>query len=237
MGNYEILKWDSDFFGFKVAKIEEQVFKNKTTDPEDFFWHLKQENVHLIYCYSSKPIDVLKFNKHYSFDHIVTRIPLIMKLNRKFDFHPKISFYNEDNVNESLKELAVLAGLKGRFGKDKKIPKSSCEGVFKSWIENSLLNKEPVLIYKIDNEIVGMITFKIEGESGFGGLLAVYPEFEGKGISFALLRAMMYVLQERGCNFFYSGTQQLNTKALKVFERFGLIPQEPQFVYHLWKKN
>ena len=36
---------------------------------------------------------------------------------------------------------------------------------------------------------------------------------------------------------FISDTQDLNKKALATFSRYGLEPQTPEYVYHLWRKK
>ena len=56
MEGYDILKWDSDFFGFPVAKIKLQ---NISTDQLSYIiQNLKEENVSLAYWSTDKNDDI-----------------------------------------------------------------------------------------------------------------------------------------------------------------------------------
>ena len=132
----------------------------------------------------------------------------------------------------------MLAGENGRFGNDPSIPKEIYRELFKCWIRNSVKKviADEVLVYKVDEEIVGFATIKVEGDKGYAPLLAVKREYEGKGVSFALMRAIETRLIENNCKYVLSGTQEINKKALATFKRYGLKPQPAEFIYHLWRK-
>ena len=94
-----------------------------------------------------------------------------------------------------------------------------------------------VLVYKIETKIVGFATIK----KGLGhphiSLLAVDPEFEGKGISFALLLAVEKILLDEGFKFFSGSAHSKNVKALAVYYRHGPEDQKIEYGYHLWRKK
>ena len=110
--------------------------------------------------------------------------------------------------------------------------------LFENWIRNSVKKNiaDEVLVYKVANEIVGFATIKFEGNIGNAPLLAVRREYEGKGFSFALMRAIETRLIENNCKYVLSGTQKINTKALAAFKRYGAVPQAAEYIYHLWRK-
>jgi len=175
----------------------------------------------------------------YKIKFIIKRIPL-EKINLiHTPFHQNIELYKEDYVDEALIRLAQRAGRQGRFGNDTNISDTLCDEIFKNWMINSVNKKmaSHILVYKVANKIVGFATIDIRGGKGYTPLFAVDQKFEGKGISFALMRAVETILKEEGCPIAVGGTQELNQKALRVYQRYGLIPQEPEYVYHLWKKK
>ena len=233
---YRILEWDTDFFNFNVAEIKKNIL-NDTGSRNDILESMVREEIKLAYYSSEKELE-LKFSSDFNVNLIIHRVPLERKIINEFPFHEKISFYEEDYPTESLIELAQLAGRQGRFGLDPKIPLETCDEIFKNWIINSVNKKlaTHTLVYKEGSEIVGFATIDIKNGKGRTPLFAVKREFEGKGISFALMRAMESVLKREGCPIVIGGTQKLNEKALKVYERYGLVPQKPEFIYHLWNK-
>ena len=66
------------------------------------------------------------------------------------------------------------------------------------------------MVYKENSKIVGFATIDIKNGKGRTPLFAVKREYEGKGISFALMRAMESVLKREGCPVVVGGTQKLN---------------------------
>lgn len=234
---YEILNWDTNFFGFKVAKIKNDFFHNERVN---ILESLFEKNIKLSYYSSSYPIPDHYYNNGlYDINLIIRRIPIIKKLHSITAIHDKISSYDKDHLDTDLSNLAQLAGSQGRFGNDPKISKEKCDELFKIWMSNCVkkVMADEVLVYKEGNKILGFVTIKLEKDIAYAPLFAVYREFEGKGISFALMRAAETVAAKGGAEVLMSGTQERNLKALKVYERFGFRFGKPEYVYHLWKKE
>lgn len=234
---FKILDWDSNFFKFPVAKIENNILTQdnylKILDG------LFAENIQLAYYFSKIPFLEKANNLHYDICPIFKKIPIIKPLNTVSKFHCNISLYTEEYPEEDLIKLAQLAGTQGRFGKDQKIPYSKCDELFKIWIVKSVNRTiaDEVYVYREGKNIVGFATIKIVGDKGYAPLFAVKRSFEGKGVSFALMRAVETRLIEYGCEYLLSETQELNKKALAIFRRFGVEFQTPEYVYHLWRKK
>ncbi|CAL67005.1 GNAT family N-acetyltransferase [Christiangramia forsetii] len=234
---YKILEWDTDFFNFNVAEIKKNILSD-TSSRQNILESMVREEIKLAYYSSEKKLE-LELSPDFDVDLIIHRVPLERKIIDEFPIHRKISFYEEDYPDNSLIELAQLAGRQGRFGLDPKIAPEVCDEIFKNWIINSVNKKlaTHTLVYKENSEIVGFATIDIKDGKGRTPLFAVKREYEGKGISFALMRAMESVLKREGCPIVVGGTQKLNEKALKVYKRYGLVPQKPEFIYHFWNKK
>ncbi len=235
---YKILEWDSDFFGYKVAKISKNFINEKNY--VGFLQTLKDSGVKFAQYTSEVELSTeLSLNPFYLIKLVVSRVPIIKKMENIYSFHENIELYNKDYPEKELIELAQLAGSQGRFGNDENIPAEKYYELFKNWIINSV-NKTlatDVLVYRIDGKIIGFITIKVDGEKGSAPLLAVNRDYEGIGISFALMRAAETQLVKHGCTSVMSGTQDLNQKALKVFQRYGFKFQKTEYIYHLWSKK
>jgi len=234
--NFQIQEWDTNFFGFKVVKVLDDFLDRETKLK---LKSLYEEKTELIY-YTSKDSNFAEFeNPFYDISLVSTRVPIIKKMTNSTKIHPNISLYNELPPDESLISLARSAGEHGRFGKDSRISEQVFNQIFQHWITNSIKKvlAEEVIVYKENGKIIGFATIKTEGNKGYAPLLAVDRSFEGKGVSFALMRAVETRLVEHGCDHVMSGTQEINKKALAIFKRYGTESQPPEYIYHLWKKN
>lgn len=234
--NFKLLKWDTGFFNFNVAEIKKDVLNNPT-GRIGVFNQMLSAKIELAYYKSSVPFTEME-NDYYDIKFIVKRIPLEKKVKSDFPIHKNISLYEKEEPEESLISLAQLAGRQGRFGKDPNVSDEVCDEIFKRWIVNSVNKKmaSHVLVYKEEEEIVGFATIDIRNGKGYTPLFAVDRKSEGKGVSFALMRAVETILKQNECPVAVGGTQDLNRKALMVYQRYGLIPQAPEYIYHCWKK-
>ncbi|PRX43521.1 GNAT family N-acetyltransferase [Salegentibacter salegens] len=218
--NFKIQEWDTNFFGFKVAKTEmDYLWSNSITKLEGLF----NEDIELVIFNSTKPDFEKLSNKYYDIVKVYNRIPIIKEVKTLTKNHPNISSYRDELPSPELIKLAKLAAKEGRFGRDSQISVGIYNKIFEEWITNSIkgIIADDVLVYKHDEKVVGFGTIKIEGENGYAPLFAVNRNFEGKGVSFALMRAVENKLIEQGCKYLVSGTQEINRKALSSLE--GLV--------------
>ncbi len=234
--DFRILDWDSQFFGFNVAQVKKDLLL-ENFDPNKLFSALKDQKITLAYSTNTSELENVSQDL-YEMKYIVKRIALEKKVENVFPIHENISLYEKGAVDPQLVELAQLAGRQGRFGRDANISNALCDKIFESWIVNSVNKKmaSHILTYQVKGEIVGLATIDIRDNKGYTPLFAVSREYEGKGVSFALMRAVETILKMENCPIILGGTQDLNVKALKVYQRYGVIPQAPEFIYHFWKK-
>ncbi len=228
---FEILNRDSDFFECKVARILDNSLILDEGKIEGELKKMFHEEVTLAYYYSEKPIPDNFTSKYYDLKLVDEKITLTKPLNSSAYIHPNISLYRELFPSKDLIALAQLAGQYTRFNLDSNISKEKYNELFENWIIESVQGKmaSHVLVYKIDNKIVGFATIR----KGLGhphiSLLAVDPEFEGKGISFALLLAVEKILLDEGYKFFSGSAHIKNVKALAVYYRHG--PEDQKIEY------
>lgn len=232
-----ILDWDTNFFGFKVAAIEQNFLKEGKDS--GILQQLLDKDVMLSYYFSDSPLDIENFSEYFDVLLVDEKVPLIKRLNTKAITHPKISLYDKDAAEEKLIKLALRAGEQSRFNLDPNIPKSKFEELFKIWIEKSVRKEiaTDVLVYKENSEIVGFITVQVKDGKPYASLMAVQNEYEGRGVSFALMNAVEDILTSRGYLDVYSSTQANNRKALLIYSRHGMELQKPVYVYHIWNKK
>lgn len=235
--NFQILEWDSEFFGFKVGRIDHNFLERGRDNGS--IQRLLDEDVKLCYCFSDSPLDVSLFSKEFDVLLVDEKIPLVKRLDRQAVTHPKVSLYTKRAPEENLIKLAIRAGEQSRFMADPRIPKYKVEELFKIWIEKSVKKElaTDVLVYRENTEIIGFLIIQIKADKPYASLMAVQAEYEGKGIAFALMRTGEEILTSRGYSHVWSATQMSNRKALLIYNRHGLEQQDPVYVYHIWKKR
>ena len=235
--HYKILDWDSQFFKIQVAKVNNNVFKHDC--PQQILQEMLKEGIDLGYYYSDEQLPVDFPMEHYESILVDKKIPLRKELKVSSRNHPNIAFFDADKPTPELVELAQLAGIHTRFKVDPYISEETYKDLFRIWIERSVDGSiaSRVLVYRKDEKIVGFGTVKINGEEGQAPLFAVKRDYEGKGISFALMEALESYMAEQGCKYVLTSTQETNKKALKIYQRYGLQSQKRIYVYHFWRKT
>lgn len=233
---FQILDWDSNFFDFKIARIEQDGF-SQNNSIDYCLKKMVEANVDLAYYNSSKPLKE-KESKYFDFFLVNKKVPVKKNLDIREPIHEKISFYDKPEPNEELYNLVQRAGEVSKFMKDPIIEPEKVKELYRTWMFNSVKKKiaSEVLVYKNNNEIKGFITLRINPPYGEAPLLAVDRKYEGKGVSIALLRAADTVFFDKGCEFYTSATQAENRAMIMVLKRRGFEIKPIEYTYHLWKK-
>lgn len=229
------LPWDSEFFGFPVARIVGQEITIK--DLEELY---RSSNYKLIYFFTTNTLpNALLEHDFFTVKLVDSKVPIRKTLNKNAKLHPKISIYKSLEVKEEFIALAQRAGTYSRFRKDDLIPNAKFQELYRIWITKSIQGSmaDIILVYKDNTKIVGFTSINTKSKEPHVVLLAVAPEYEGKGVSFALMSAIENVLISKGFNAIWSETQGDNHKALSIYRRHGLEIGRANYIYHLWRKN
>lgn len=232
---FEILRWDSNFFDFPVGKITEEIRLESQLEKLH-----NTTNLNLIYYYSNVELnDTIINNRFYQTTLVDAKVEIQKELNKNAVIHPKVEIYKEDNVDPDLMKLALTAGVHSRFFKDSNISHSKSKELYEIWIEKSVQRKlaDIVMVYREEGKIIGFITLLTKDDDAFVSLLAVDPLFEGRGVSFALMNSTEAILSSRGYSVVKSQTQDHNKRAMLIYKRQGMQFGEKQYVYHLWRNT
>jgi dTDP-4-amino-4,6-dideoxy-D-galactose acyltransferase len=229
MNNLQHLKWDSDFFGFKVAKLEGDM---SVLDVERC---LQSSDAKLVYL-ASNSIDIAQYYKQC---HVDNKTTYFVHLNDKFYILLENDLYLEEycgNTNDELRSLAIQASLFSRFVIDKKMPSGCGNRLYEQWIENSIDKKfaDATLVAKYNNKIVGMVTVGRKGSRGDIGLVAVDESVRGKSIGTKLIKYAQNWFFDREIYDVQVVTQGINIPACRLYEKCGFKKESVISYYHLW---
>jgi dTDP-4-amino-4,6-dideoxy-D-galactose acyltransferase len=242
MASYEILDWDTHFFGFTVAKIVIRRF-----DRELFgkcIAEMRNDNVKLAY-WGADPHDnesqsCAQLNSGFLADRKVTYAMDCYEVVNKLNFDGVLEVAAEEYCDvcttPELEQLALQAGVFSRFKFDTKIPNIKFEELYRLWIKRSVMREIADIVYVVRHEgvVVGMVTVGEKNGRADIGLIAVDASIRGKGAGKALVLAAMNWGMRKGFTSAQVVTQGENVPACKFYEKCGFIVDKVENIYHFW---
>lgn len=229
-----LLAWDSEQFGFNVAKIlPASLDKNALAECLN---ELKKQQVKLVYWVIDQQDALANLAARECggllVDHKMTYATKLTKTYNK----DAIESYPQTLPNHELLQLAYLSGKYSRFRADNHITEQQFQKIYGAWITNSTLrhNAQDVLVVKEDGKIVGMITLGEKNSRGDIGLLAVAENAHGKGYGTLLVNSALSYFHEKNYPIAQVVTQQTNIPACKLYEKCGFHIDKIEHFYHFW---
>lgn len=237
----EYASWDSVNFNLKVGVVK---IVSSILFADDMFVAIeaeaKRQKYNVIY------IMLLDGGVINSIQHINNRSDLLY-VDKKVTYSKTISSkinQNSQGVKSfgcsssflEIYSLAIESGHHSRFKKDGHFPQGTFEKLYRSWIEGSV-NKEiadDVIVYEEQNQMKGMLTYKVTQNKGVIGLIAVSLSCQSLGIGSMLLGYLESHLLALGINKLEVVTQGDNIQACRFYEKnkFNII--NIVNIYHLW---
>jgi dTDP-4-amino-4,6-dideoxy-D-galactose acyltransferase len=239
MNRFQILDWDSEFFGIPIAEILPDILAVEELD--QVLSGLKQEKVRLVY-WASNPADegsqrAAQLFHGFLADKKVTFVMDISQISEQSDrFDWVIEEYSDTLPCADLESLAIQAGVCSRFRCDSRIPEEKFVDLYRLWIRNSVNRQmaDAVLVARQAGNIVGMVTVGEKNGRGRIGLLAVNGDMRGKNLGLALVRAAQIWVGGKGLKVAQVVTQGGNIASCKLYEKCGYRIEKVEYFYHFW---
>lgn len=235
MSDYEILNWDSNFFGFKVAKIFIQELNKIDSIIED----LKEKNIKLVY-WQVRPemLGANEIAKKHGGVMVDLKTTFSTTLNKKdhYSTDKHIQLYEKNFACDDIMELAVQCGLYSRYFIDKRIPRDKATALYKIWIQKSVNHEmaDDVLVYKANKHLAGLVSVGIKNDIGHIGLVGVDATHRGNSIGSKLIFASLDYFANRGVKTVNVITQGYNLPACNFYKKCGFEVSEQVNFYHFW---
>ncbi len=226
----EVLDWDSKFFGFPVEKITLDRFFSE----EQFRMLLAESAADVVYIYSPQDLTpeqetaiamsgAVKYDVRTTFEKPITSGLIssnIVKINE---------------MTNELEQLAWIAGGDSRYNFDPRF-RPYFRKLYSEWLRKAFVSDESVVLAVMESgKIAGMVIISMTATTGKVELLAVAPEFRGRGVGSGLLDAVGAICLERGKKISSVVTQQKNIPACKLYAKNGYIIKKQETVWHWWK--
>jgi ribosomal protein S18 acetylase RimI-like enzyme len=234
---YAILGWDSNFFGFKVARIIPDTLDGESL--AKILSQMKNDGIRLAY-WPTDPShkntqDAAKYLGGFLADKKLTyETDLGRRIKKPTNY--VIRNYNNPEPNAQLIRLAIQSGEYSRFKNDPSVGLGMFTELYTQWMRNSTNRKiaDAVLVVLEADLLTGFVTVKKESDIGSIGLIAVDEKRRGNGIGTALVQAAHDWFASCGCKIAKVTTQENNKAARSLYEGFGYVLQRVQAIHHFW---
>lgn len=236
---FNILDWDSDFFGYKIASI--QTSQLHPAELKEILKDLEQQNVTLAYCFVQED-DNISFNSLQKASGLLTDKKVIYVIHG-FSAPSEIDSrhirpYDLNYLSDNLHNLALQSGIYSRYNVDPKFRNNEYERLYLEWIKKSVEKKiaDDILVYYDDITERGFITLSVKEDKGTIGLVAVDERERGKSIGRKLMNSTFEYFANRNINTVEVVTQMANKTACLFYESLGFQVKSVTNIFHLWIK-
>jgi len=242
MNSFKILRWDSDFFGFKVArilssKVKEGEFVKIIKDMNKngvalAYWNTDPDDEESQKC--ARTMNAFLADKKTTFVkslHAIQDIACSLTGSELI-----VEEYLDSVLTPELEELALQAGIFSRFRMDTRITEERFVELYKIWIKRSV-NKEiadAVFVVRSEGRIAGMVTVGEKDNRSDIGLIAVDASLRGKSAGKALVQAALDWGYRQGYSQAQVVTQGDNLPACLFYEKCGYRVEKVENIYHIW---
>jgi dTDP-4-amino-4,6-dideoxy-D-galactose acyltransferase len=231
-----LLQWDSELFGFPVARVEGMVGTRELAAALDdatssgivlVYWFVPPgTNVpdELVARYGGKLVD----RKVKYAAGVATLPPLGVSWNLKS--------YRAEIIDDDLRELALQSSAYSRFRLDSRLDPGLVVTLYDAWITRSVHREiaDEVLVARENGRAVGLVTLTEKVGRGDIGLLSVDASARGKGLGRALVYAAVSWSRARHHEIAQVVTQLDNRPACALYEACGYAIEHVEHVYHFW---
>lgn len=226
----EILKWDSDFFGYKVARLSSSVASGTALATA------YRAGVELLYWVSQTERQIR--SDFYDFTLVDCKTIYFKTIGNSLSQEASIKSFEGSKPTDDLIKLAIESGVNSRFNVDKKIGRPAFEALYQRWIEASVEKKiaKEVLVFEEAGHLAGFVTLGEKNGRADVGIIAVDADFRGQGIGKKLMQTAENWFVAAGYETMQVVTQGNNTTACRLYESCGFTVDEVSYFYHGWKK-
>jgi GNAT superfamily N-acetyltransferase len=236
-GNWRILEWDSDFFGFRIARAFEGQFAEASGRIVE---ECARQSVRCLYFLAEAgDIATIRLLEQQGFGFADVRLTLIHR-SPGAGQPPEIPGIRRVRAEDlpALERTARASHHDTRFYADPHFPRYRCDALYATWITKSCNERFADVVFVVETtagEVGGYITCSmIQRDRGQIGLLAVAPEARGTGAGRRLIHQALAWAQSQGATSVITVTQGRNLSAVRAYERCGFVAERMQLWYHRW---
>jgi dTDP-4-amino-4,6-dideoxy-D-galactose acyltransferase len=238
----ELLAWDSEFWGFTVARVLGDHLAEVRVDAVDAW--CAEQGVRCLYflAASNDPVTTLAAERggfHLSDVRLTFRYDLASDSARERSL-PRPELVLRSSTPDDLPWLEALARVSyrdTRFYYDQHFSRERCAELYATWIRKSCAGWADIVLVIVDaGEPRGYLSCHLEVDRGEGriGLVGVHPLARGLGLGTALVNGAQGWFRQQGAAAVTVVTQGRNTVAQRLYQQAGFRTEDCRFWYHKW---
>jgi len=230
-----LLKWDSEFFGFRIAKVNAQTMTDASAQAVANF--CQQNAVRLIYFLARSDVpETTHAAGRAGFKLVDIRLTFEC-LNLPSGEFPHDIRPTSPSDYPALEEIAATAHTDTRFYYDGHISRQKCNDLYRRWIRRSCEGwAQMVFVTGPAGSPTGYVTCHVNPKTDGGsiGLIAVRADRRGAGLTGKLVTASLTWFSQQGLRTASVVTQGRNISAQRLFQRHKFVTRSLELYYHKW---
>ncbi len=233
-----ILEWDSDFFGFKIARVNGNRLEVNTT-ARILDW-CRENGVRCLYFLADGDHpETTRLAEKNGFHLTDIRVTFECSLAGLGSGNPlgEVTRPALPQDIPALRRIAASSYHDSRFYFDDRFSRAACDHLYETWIENSMAGyAQAVLVAGLPGRPEGFITChtKPEQHKGQIGLVGVDEAARGHGTGRTLVLESLHWFAGQGLESVQVVTQGRNIAAQRLYEKCGFLTVEIKNWYHRW---
>ena len=235
MSLVERLDWDSEFFGFPIGRVRNDV---GVSDIAAAVREADERKLRCVYlCVAAKDAALLDEAQRLGFMVRDLRVTLEGPLLSNSAEPPNV----EPAGLEALDVLSVIARKRfqtTRFFADPGFDRDRCRELYVAWLRRGLKPSiDRVTLVAEKNRGFVICRFDRAANRGEIELIGVTAEAEGQGIGTALVTCAQATFARKALTHMRAVTQGSNVAAQRLYQRHGLRTHEVALWLHRWRRS
>jgi dTDP-4-amino-4,6-dideoxy-D-galactose acyltransferase len=240
----ESLAWDTEHWGFLVARVRGPVLGPNTLPAVDFW--CRANGIRCLYFLAREDdLESCSVAQCNGFRRVDERVTFAQTFDspRQYDL-PQISAEVRIRPSlltdiPSLRRIARVSYHDSRFYFDDCFPRDRCDLLYETWVQRSCEGwAEVVLVATSSDRPIGFVSCHLDaiGATRLGriGLIGVRSDCTGRGIGSNLVQDAIAWFQVHGASTVTVATQRRNLAAQGLYQRCGFTVSDVQVWYHKW---
>jgi dTDP-4-amino-4,6-dideoxy-D-galactose acyltransferase len=234
----EILEWDTNFFGFRVARVRGDALSQERVQRIDAW--CRQNSVRCLYFLArADDADTTQFAGADGFLLVDIRMTFELRLPDTIASARSDTIVRPVRTEDiaSLQRITQQSYLDTRFYFDPNFDRRVCDALYETWIKISCEGyADEVLVVELGGVPVGYISCHLDKKSQTGkiGLVGVSDQVRGRGVGQTLVSSALEWFSAQGVKTVEVVTQGRNCAAQRLYQRCGFLTQTVQLWYHKW---
>jgi dTDP-4-amino-4,6-dideoxy-D-galactose acyltransferase len=235
--SYELLPWDSEFFGFPIGRI------GNLDRPNSLPHSLGRADAEGIQClYYLVPADRVS-ELHEALRHGFKPYDIRVELERSLDEltapEPPAGVREAELADEPVvAALAAQTITATRFSLDDHFPRDRVPLLYAQWVRRGLRSGQARRVL-IAEPAAGFLVCGLDERNTTGSieLIGVAPDFTRRGISRGLMHKAHAIMGEAGCDRARVVTQGCNVAAQRLYQSCGYRTLTVAWWLHRWRQG